>query len=85
MKIFAIMWVFEGVWVICAKSIFLHSLDVPIKIFANSLAILKQQTLGTTDHVHWFQTESCLVDWFWVDEIPVCYFFLYKIKYGYPD
>ena len=33
-KISAIMWVFEDVWVICAKSPFLHSLDVLIKMFA---------------------------------------------------
>ena len=50
------MWVFEGVYVICAKSLFLHSLDVPIKMFANSLAVINQKTLGTTDHVHCFQT-----------------------------
>ena len=58
------MWVFEGVWVIRAKPTFLHSLDVPMKLFANSLAVLNQQTLGWTDHVHCFQTqltESCLV------------------------
>ena len=34
----AIMRVSEGVWVICAKPPFIHSLDVPIKMFANSLA-----------------------------------------------
>ena len=51
------MWVFEGVWVICAKSTFLHRLDVPIKMFDNSLAALNQQTLGRTDHVHCFQTQ----------------------------
>ena len=50
------MWVFEGVCVICAKYPFLHSLDVPIRIFANSLAVLDQQTLGMIDHVHCFQT-----------------------------
>ena len=46
------MWIFEGVWVICAKSPFQHSLDVPIKMFANSLAVLNQQI-----HVHCFQTQ----------------------------
>ena len=46
------LWVFQGVWVICAKPPFLNSLDVPIKMFANSLAILNQQTLGRIDHVH---------------------------------
>ena len=50
------MWVFEGAYVICAKSPFLHSLDVPIKMFANSLAVLNQQTLEMTDRVHCFQT-----------------------------
>ena len=73
------MWVFEAVRVICAKSPFLHSLNVPIKMFTNSLAVLNQQTLGTTGHTHCFQTqltESCLADWFQVDKRPVCYFFL---------
>ena len=32
------MWVFEGVWVICAKPPFLLDLDVPIKMFAKNLA-----------------------------------------------
>ena len=63
-KISPIIWVFEGVWVICARSAFLHSVDVPIKMFTNSLAILNQQTPGTTNQVHCFQVESCLVDWF---------------------
>ena len=61
------MWVFEVVCVICAKSPFLRSLNVPIKMFTNSLTVLNQQTLGTTDHTHYFQTyltKSCLVDWF---------------------
>ena len=31
------MWVFESVWVIGAECPFLHSLDVPIKLFTNSL------------------------------------------------
>ena len=44
------MWVFEGVCAICAKSLFLNSLDVPIKMFANSLAVLNQQTLGGVSH-----------------------------------
>ena len=68
------MSVFEGIWVICAKHTFLHSLGVPIKMFPNSLATLNQQTLGRTFHVHCFQTqltESCLVVWFWVDKRPV--------------
>ena len=47
------MWVFEGIWVIPVKE-FLHSLDVPIKIFANSLTFLNQQTLGRTNHVNSF-------------------------------
>ena len=49
---------------ICEKPLFLHNLDVLIKMFANSLAVLSQQTLGRADHVHCFQaqlTESCLV------------------------
>ena len=32
------MWVFEGVWVICAKPPFLLGLDIPIKMFAKNLA-----------------------------------------------
>ena len=47
------MWVFEGVWVICAKSPFPHSLDVPIKTFANSLDVLNQRT-----HIQTQLTES---------------------------
>ena len=41
-----------------------HSYIVLIKMFVNSLAVLKQQTLGRADYVHCFQTqltESCLV------------------------
>ena len=63
------MLVFEGVWVIIAKSSFLHSLDVPIKMFANSIAVSNQQILEKTNHVHCFQTQStksCLAVWFWV-------------------
>ena len=48
----------------CEKLPFLHSLDALIQIFANSLAVLNQETMGRTDHVHCFQThliESCLV------------------------
>ena len=74
-RLSAIIWVFEGVWVICAKPPFLHSLDVQIKMLANSLAVLNQQTLGKTDHVHCSQTllmESCVVVWFWVDKRPAC-------------
>ena len=81
------MWVFEGVMVICAKPPSLHSPDVPIKMFANSLAVLNQQTLGRTDHVHCYQTqltESCLVVWFWVDKRSVC-FFPCKKQSEYPD
>ena len=52
MNISVIMWVFEGVWLICAKFSFLHSLDVPIEMFANNLVALDQQT-----HVHCFQTQ----------------------------
>ena len=74
------MWVFEGAWVICAKPPFLHSLDVPIKMFANNLAVLNQQTLRRINHVHCFQTqfmESCLAVWFWVDKRPI---FCFSIK-----
>ena len=49
------MSVFEGVWVIYAKPPFLHGLDVLIKVFANSLADLNQQTLGRTEHVYCFE------------------------------
>ena len=52
MKMSTIMWVFEGVWVICAKFPFPHSLDVPIKTFANSLDVLNERT-----HIHCFQTQ----------------------------
>ena len=31
------MWIFEDVWVICVKPSFLHSLDVPINMFTNTL------------------------------------------------
>ena len=75
---FCIMLVFED---ICAKPPFPHSLDVPIRMFANSLAILNQQTLGRTNHVHCFQTQtmkSYLIVWFWVDKKPVCCCSLYK-------
>ena len=44
MKISAIMWVFDIVWVMYAKSLFLHGPDVLIKMFANSLTVLNQQT-----------------------------------------
>ena len=50
--------------VICEKPPFLYSLDVLIKMFANSIAVLNKPTLGRTDHVHCLQgqlTESCLV------------------------
>ena len=40
MEISVIMSVFEDAWVNCAKPQFLHSLDVLIKMFANSLTIL---------------------------------------------
>ena len=69
------MWVFEGVWEICAKPPFLHSLDVQIKMLPNSLPVLNQQTLGKIDHVHCPETlliESCLLVWFLVDERPAC-------------
>ena len=36
-------------WVIFAKPRFLHSLDILIKMFANSLAALSKLTLGRTD------------------------------------
>ena len=41
-----------------------YSLDVLIKMLANNLAVLNQQTLERADHVHCFQIllmESCLV------------------------
>ena len=60
---------------------FLHSLDVLVKMFTNSLAVLNLQILGRTDHVHCFQKqlrESCWLVWFWVDKRPVCCFFFYK-------
>ena len=82
------MWVFEGVWVIFAKPPFLHSLDIPIKMFANSLAALNQQTLGRIDHAHCFQmqlSESCHVVWFWVDKKPIRCFFFYEKQSGYLD
>ena len=47
--------------VICEKPLFLHSLNVLIKMFAYSLAISNQQRLGKTNHVHWFRLESCVV------------------------
>ena len=81
-------YLFEGVWVTCAKLPFLNSIYVLIKMFANNFALLNQQTLGRTDHVHCFQTqlmENYLVIWFWVDKRPVCCFFLYKKQSGYPD
>ena len=46
LKISAIIWVFKGIWVICAKPPFLNILDVPIKMFTNTLAVLNQQKLG---------------------------------------
>ena len=57
------MWVFEGVMVICAKPPLLHSPDVLIKMFANSIAVLNQQTMERTDNVHCYQTQlpGCLV------------------------
>ena len=69
------MWVFEGVCIICAKTPFLYSFDALIKMFANSLTVLNQQTLGKTNQVHCFQTqltETCLVVWFWANKRPNC-------------
>ena len=80
------MWVFKGVMVICAKPPLLHSPDVLIKMFANSIAALNQQTMERTDNDNCYQTqltESCLVVWFWVDKKPVC-FFLCKKQSEYP-
>ena len=88
MKVSTITLIFEGVWVICVKPPFLHSLDVPIKMFTNSPAVLNQETQRLTDHVYCFQrqlTESCLVVWFWVDKSLFCCFFLYKKHSGYSD
>ena len=48
------MWVFEGIWLIWAKLPFLHSLDALVKMFANSLTVLNQETMGRTNHVHCF-------------------------------
>ena len=62
------------------------SLDLPIKVFTNSLTVLNQQTLGKTDHVHCFQTwliESCLVVWSWVDKRPVCFFPYFFFFFSY--
>ena len=70
--------------VICEKLSFLHSLDVLIKMFTNSLAVLNQQKLGRTDHVHCFQaqlTESCL-DFGFDSRLKL--FFLYKKQPVYP-
>ena len=42
----------------------IHGLDALLKIFTNNLDVLNPQTLGSADHVYWFQTqlmESCLV------------------------
>ena len=33
------MWVFDVVWVFIAKCSFLHSLDAPIKMFADSILL----------------------------------------------
>ena len=33
------MWVFEVAWVFIAKCSFLHSLDGPVKMFANSILL----------------------------------------------
>ena len=38
---FCHVWVFKGIWIICAKPPFLRTLDVPIKMFAHILAKLK--------------------------------------------
>ena len=81
MKISAIMWVFDRIWVICEKPPFLHSLDALIKMLAKSLAVLKKQTQRMADHIHRFQTqltERCLFIWFWVDKRPVCCFISIK-------
>ena len=67
------MWIFDDIWVMCVKPPFLHSLDVPIKMFTNSLAVLNQKTLRWTSRVLCFQrqlTESCLVVWFWPEKDP---------------
>ena len=82
------LWVFQDVWVFCAKPQVLHSLDVLTKIFTNSLAVLNQQALGRTDYVHCFQaelTESCVAVWFLVDKRPACCFLIYEKQSGYPD
>ena len=84
-KISAIIWVFEGVWIIYSKPTFLQSLVVLIKMFPNSLAVLNQQRPGMTYRAYCFQTqlmESCLVLWFWVGKRPVCFFSLYKKQSG---
>ena len=43
----------EGIWVICAKTPFLHTFDVLIKMFANSL----KPTNTETDHVYCFEIQ----------------------------
>ena len=46
--------VYLGRLVIFLKPPFLQSLDVLIKMFTNSLAVLNQQILGRANHVHCF-------------------------------
>ena len=46
-KISAIMWIFEGVWVIFAKPPLLHSFYESIKMFSNSPTVLNQQATST--------------------------------------
>ena len=56
MEISAIMWKIEGIWVIRVKPPFLQNL-VPIKMFANSHAVLNKKILERAGHVNYFQTE----------------------------
>ena len=59
------MWVFEDIWVICAKPLFLHGLDVQIEMFANTLAVLNQQM-----HMHCFET--LFTESFYISIFVVC-------------
>ena len=63
LKISAIMWMFVSIWVICAKPPFLHSLNVLIKIFTNSLAVLNQHTLGKNNIFIAFKHSCLTVVW----------------------
>ena len=89
------MWVFQSMRVIFVKPPFLHSQSwSPNQNFANSFAVLNQQTLVRTNHVHCFQTqliERCLVVWFWISRLDsglmgsgIDTKFPFYFKYFYP-